>query len=114
MIGVSESIRKTTRRALKFSYRECTGSTSIKFKKEDLENASSHCYGEIEEIVNKADLAIEGRIMKITENIYIYKQNNNLNDKQETYEENHMNIFFDTAKTHADNSTHPDNCNVPN
>jgi hypothetical protein len=100
-----------TGRTLKIRYKEHI--CSIKYNREDsgfathiLNNA--HCYGKMEDIMEKIDHARKGQLMNIGRKLsYIYKQQHKLIDEQRANEDNHANILYDTALTFMDIPTQP-------
>jgi hypothetical protein len=101
-----------TGRTLKIRYKEHI--RSIMYNRDDsgfathiLNNA--HCYGKMEDIVEKIDHAKKGRLMNIKEKVHIhmYKQRNKLIDEQRTHEDNHANNLYDIALTFLDTPTQP-------
>jgi hypothetical protein len=70
---------------------------------------NAHCYGKMEDIMEKIDHAKKGRLMNIKEkfHIHMYKQRNKLIDEQRGHEDNHANILYDIASTFLDTPTQP-------
>jgi hypothetical protein len=86
--------------------------SSIKYNRKDSEYTThilnnAHCYGKIEDIMEKTDYARKGHTMNIKENfyIYLYKQHNKIIDKQRAHEDNHANILYDTAMAYINTPT---------
>jgi hypothetical protein len=99
-----------TGRSLNIRYKEHI--RSIKYNREDSGYAThilnnAHCYGKIEDVMERIDHAKKGRAMTLKENFYIhlYKRHNKLIDEQRTHDDNHANILYDTAIAHIDTPT---------
>jgi hypothetical protein len=101
-----------TGRTLEIRYKEHI--RSIMYNRDDSRFAThilnnAHCYGKMEDIMEKIDHAKKGRLMNIKDNfhIHMYKQRNKLIDEQRAHEDNHANILYDIASTFLDTPTQP-------